>query len=106
MFIDMRERERETDFCQLPPVHAMTGDQTCTLSVCPDQGSNLELFGAQGNVLTESPGQGYVVSYYSVLKRYLKYLLLNSILILYMILLLGLKTNNHVINRNDSVYYY
>ena len=49
MFIGFREKggeeegERNIDarnFNQLPPVHALTGHQTCNLGMCPDQESN------------------------------------------------------------------
>ena len=62
MFIDFRargrgregrrERERETlisgrNIDQLPPIYALTRDQTCNLGMCPDQGSNLQPSGVQ-----------------------------------------------------------
>ena len=47
MFINLRERERNID--QLPPVCTPTGDWTCNPGVCPDWGSSLQPFGAQGD---------------------------------------------------------
>ena len=47
MFIDFREREdeRETHIDQLLPLHALTGDGTCNLAMCPDGESNLQPLG-------------------------------------------------------------
>ena len=54
MFIDFRERERwgEGERHQLPPIHALTGDQTCNLGMCPDWELNPQHFGVQGNAST------------------------------------------------------
>ena len=57
MFVDFRERERNIH--QLPPKLAPTGDRTRNLSTCPNQGSNLQLIGAQANSPTNlTTGQG------------------------------------------------
>ena len=45
-----RETERETSMWErningLPPLHTLTGDWTCSLGMCPEQGLNLQPFG-------------------------------------------------------------
>ena len=54
-----RKGERERDINQLPPICAPTGDRTCNLSTCPDQGYNPQPL-VCGLTLqpTEPPGQG------------------------------------------------
>ena len=51
-----RERERETgkhwNIDRLPPVWALTGDQTHNLGMCPDRGSNPQVFGVRDNAST------------------------------------------------------
>ena len=42
------------NFCPLPPAHALNGDQTCNPGMCPDRKSNLQPFGVQDNVPTNS----------------------------------------------------
>ena len=48
MFIDFREREgreKERNMNRLLSVHALTGDQTCGLGMCPNLESNIQPFG-------------------------------------------------------------
>ena len=58
MFIDFKERgrgtERETErnIEWLPPIPALTGDQTQNLCMCPGWGLNLQLFGMWDNAPT------------------------------------------------------
>ena len=49
MFIDLRERGRKRNINWLPPVNALTGNQTLNLGMCPDLGSNLQPFGEQND---------------------------------------------------------
>ena len=49
-----KEKERETlmwerNIDQLPPMRALTGDQTCNLGMCPDWELNLQPFGVWDN---------------------------------------------------------
>ena len=61
MFIDFRERRRErkrnTDvrdkLTGLPPICTPNWDRTHNLSMYPDQGSNLQPFGAQDDTPTK-----------------------------------------------------
>ena len=46
-FVLERERERERNINQFPLVRTLTGDLTCSLGMCPDQGWNPQPFGAQ-----------------------------------------------------------
>ena len=53
-------RKREIDLRnidRLPPIHAPTGDQTCNLGMCPDQGSSLQHFGAWDYAPTNTAAQ-------------------------------------------------
>ena len=54
MFIDFNERgrERERDIDQFFPLHALTRDRTHNLGMCPEWGSNPQLFGVQDNAPT------------------------------------------------------
>ena len=45
--IDVREKSHV-----LPPVHAGTGDQNCSLAVFPDQQLSTQPFGVRDNALT------------------------------------------------------
>ena len=47
-----RERERERNIDWLSPIYAPTRDLTYNPSMCPDQESNLQPFGVQGNAPT------------------------------------------------------
>ena len=54
-----REREREKHQCErsvdwLPPICALTMDQTHNLGMCPDRESNLQPFGVRDNLLNYS----------------------------------------------------
>ena len=58
-----RGREREgninvRNINQLPPVRALTGDQTHNFGMCPDQELNSQPFGVRDNTPTEPPSQG------------------------------------------------
>ena len=59
----VREREREIEKChcerKTSPLHALTGNWTCNLGMCPDQELNLQLW-THGTMLqpNENPGQG------------------------------------------------
>ena len=58
MFIDFREiRERKRNINvrninRLPPILALTGDQTHKVGVCPDQELDLQPFGVQADTPT------------------------------------------------------
>ena len=61
-----RERDRQTDIdvrnidWSLPPVHALTGEQTCNLGMCPDRESDLQPVSVWDDSQSmEPPGQGY-----------------------------------------------
>ena len=43
-----RKYRHERNIDCLPPIHALTGGQTCDLGMCPDQESNLQLFWCTG----------------------------------------------------------
>ena len=75
MFTDFREREREKEreieterqrnidvteqYQSVASCMPPTGDRTCNLGMCPDQGLNPQPFGAWDNIPTETPGQGH-----------------------------------------------
>ena len=52
MFIDLRERERERNIDLLPPICALTRDQTNNLGMFLDQELNLQPFGLWSNAPT------------------------------------------------------
>ena len=60
---DGREREIlmwERNINWLPPIHALTGDRTHILGMCPDRESNLQPFTVRNNAATKWatwPGQ-------------------------------------------------
>ena len=58
-------RKRNIDW--LPPVCALTGDQTRNLGICPDWGLNLPPFGVQQHSSTFlAPGAGFVEDSFSM----------------------------------------
>ena len=73
MFIDVRERrEREKErekqmwgrnIDQLPLAGSLTGYWTCSLGMCPDQGLNPQLFGAQNNAPTQPSGRSWMTPF-------------------------------------------
>ena len=57
---NQRQRETSTwtrNIDWLPPVSTLTGDQTHSLGMCPDQGSNPQPSDVWDNIPTEPPGQ-------------------------------------------------
>ena len=64
MFIDLRERNID----QFPPISDSTGDWTHNLGVCPNQGSNLQPFSAQGDMPTQ-PTEPHSKGYFSIFLR-------------------------------------
>ena len=54
-----RERERERNIDCLPPAHTLTGDQTHSLGMCPDQELNQQPPGAWDEAQpADPPSQG------------------------------------------------
>ena len=52
-----REKERGRNIDHLLPVHALMGDQTHNLGLCPDPESNMQTFGVQEDAPTNCATQ-------------------------------------------------